>query len=236
LDTHALVDAPPTWVLSNHDVTRHVTRYGRTDSSYGHRLRQHGTPVDLAVGTRRARAALLLDLALPGSVYLYQGEELGLEEVEDIPGHVRQDPIFHRTRGTDIGRDGCRVPLPWSGSAAPFGFSPDGATERPWLPQPAGWNTRTAEAQTGDPDSMLELYRTAIRLRREHLTPAPATLEWLPTDPELLSFTRPGNFTLLANLSARPIQLPSDTRVLLASGPLAAGLLPPDTAAWLGPA
>jgi alpha-glucosidase len=232
LDAHAPVDAPATWVLSNHDVTRHVTRYGRADSSYGHALRQHGTPVDLALGTRRARAALLLNLALPGSVYLYQGEELGLEEVEDIPSELRQDPIFHRTNGSDIGRDGCRVPLPWSGSTAPFGFSPPTATERPWLPQPAGWADRTAEVQTGDPESTLELYRTAIGLRREHLTPVAARLEWLPTDPELLSFTRPGGFTFLANLSDRSVPVPPDTEVLLASGPLADGL-PPDTAVWL---
>jgi alpha-glucosidase len=230
LDAHAPVDAPATWVLSNHDVTRHVTRYGRADSSYGHSLRQHGTPVDLALGTRRARAALLLNLALPGSVYLYQGEELGLEEVEDIPGELRQDPIFHRTRGLDIGRDGCRVPLPWSGHLPPYGFSSD-PDATPWLPQPAAWAGRTARDQAGDPGSMLELYRTAIRLRRQHLTPVAPTLEWLPTDPELLSFIRPGGFTFLANLSDQPVALPGG--VLLTSGPLADGLLPPETAAWL---
>jgi alpha-glucosidase len=233
LDTHAPVDAPATWVLSNHDVTRHVTRYGRADSSYGQAMRQHGTAIDLALGTRRARAALLLNLALPGSVYLYQGEELGLEEVEDISSELRQDPIFHRTHGSDMGRDGCRVPLPWSGSTVPFGFSPTSATERPWLPQPAAWDTRTAEIQTGDPDSTLELYRTAIALRREHLTPAAPSLEWLRTDPELLSFTRPGGFTFLANLSDQPVALPSATHVLLASGPLTAGFVSPDTAVWL---
>jgi alpha-glucosidase len=231
LDAHAPVDAPATWVLSNHDVTRHVTRYGRADSSFGFALRQHGTPVDLPLGTRRARAALLLNLALPGSVYLYQGEELGLEEVGEIPDEMRQDPIFHRTRGVDIGRDGCRVPLPWSGSAAPFGFSPAGSAT-PWLPQPAGWAGRTAQAQTGDPESMLELYRTAIRLRREHLSPAGAALEWLPTDPEVLSFTRPGGFTFLANLSDQPVARPAGD-VLLASGPLTDGLVPSDTAVWV---
>ncbi|MEH0934055.1 glycoside hydrolase family 13 protein [Micromonospora psammae] len=233
LEAHAPVDAPATWVLSNHDVTRHVTRYGRADSSYGHALRQHKTPVNLALGTRRARAALLLNLALPGSVYLYQGEELGLEEVEDIPGTHRQDPIFHRTRGLDIGRDGCRVPLPWSGTTAPYGFSPPDATAEPWLPQPADWATRTAEAQTDDPDSMLTLYRTAIRLRREHLSSIAATLEWLPTDPALLAFTRPGGFAFLANLSDQPVALPGPGEILLASGALPDGLVPPDTAVWL---
>ncbi|GGN59072.1 alpha-glucosidase [Actinoplanes lobatus] len=247
LDAHAPVDAPATWVLSNHDVTRHVTRYGRADSSYGHALRQHGTSVDLPLGARRARAALLLNLALPGSVYLYQGEELGLEEVEDIPNGLRQDPIFHRTGGLDIGRDGCRVPLPWSGDQVPFGFSPDDAAASPWLPQPAAWAGRTAEAQAGDPNSMLSLYRTAIALRRRHLTttadprsssfPSPPSssplFEWLPTDPSLLAFTRAGGFTFLANLSDQPVRLPPHDEILLASGPLLAGLVPPDTAIWL---
>jgi alpha-glucosidase len=233
LETHAPVDAPATWVLSNHDVTRHVTRYGRADSSYGHALRQHGTPVDLALGTRRARAALLLNLALPGSVYLYQGEELGLEEVEDVPDALRQDPIFHRTAGLDIGRDGCRVPLPWSGPVAPFGFTPRTAARQPWLPQPARWAAHTVEIQTGAPGSMLELYRTAINLRREHLTPVAATLEWLPTEPDLLSFTRPSGFMFLANLSDQPVALPAGGELLLASDPLPAGLVPPDTAVWL---
>ena len=232
LDAHAPVDAPATWVLSNHDVTRHVTRYGRADSSFGFAVRQHGTPVDLTLGTRRARAALLLNLALPGSVYLYQGEELGLEEVAEIPDALRQDPIFHRTHGSDIGRDGCRVPLPWSGFATPFGFSPPGAAA-PWLPQPADWGARTVEAQTGDAGSMLELYRTAIRLRREHLTPATGSLDWLLTDPEVLSFTRPGGFTFLANLSDQPIALPEAGDVLLTSAPLTDGLVSPDTAVWL---
>jgi alpha-glucosidase len=236
LAAHAPVGAPATWVLSNHDVTRHVTRYGRADSSYGHALRQHGTPADLALGTRRARAAVLLDLALPGSVYLYQGEELGLPEVEDIPAASRQDPIFHRTGGTDIGRDGCRVPLPWSGTAAPFGFSPPSASAEPWLPQPATWASCTVAAQEGDPTSMLSLYRTAIALRRTLFTPPSqggAELEWLPGDPAVLAFRRPGGVIVLVNLADHPVSLPGATSVLLTSAPLTGGLVPPDTAVWL---
>jgi len=137
LEVHAPVGAPATWVLSNHDVPRHVTRYGRADTSFSLDYRQLGAPTDLALGIRRARAATLLSLALPGSVYIYQGEELGLEEVEDIPDALRQDPMFFRTKGVNLGRDGCRVPLPWSGAASPFGFSPAGAGEEPWLPQPS---------------------------------------------------------------------------------------------------
>ncbi|MDG4859584.1 glycoside hydrolase family 13 protein, partial [Streptomyces sp. T-3] len=133
LAEHAPVDATATWVLSNHDTTRHITRYGRTDTSYaldGRRV--HGAPVDLELGTRRARAAALLTMALPGCVYVYQGDELGLWEVEDIPDALRQDPAFVQSGGTDIGRDGCRVPLPWGDEA------PDAPA---WLPRPAEWET-----------------------------------------------------------------------------------------------
>ena len=118
LASHAPVDAPPTWVLSNHDVTRPVTRYGREDTSFSFDAKREGTPTDLARGTRRARAAALLAMALPGSMYVYQGEELGLPEVEDIPAELRQDPMWLRSGGVDPGRDGCRVPLPWAGDDA----------------------------------------------------------------------------------------------------------------------
>ncbi|WP_435137133.1 alpha-amylase family glycosyl hydrolase [Actinacidiphila sp. bgisy144] len=237
LSSHASVGASPTWVLSNHDVTRHVTRYGRADSSFGHALRQHRTPTDLALGTRRARAALLLALALPGGHYIYQGEELGLWEVEDIPDDLRQDPIFHRTGGTDVGRDGCRVPLPWSGDLPPFGFSPDTAQAAPWLPQPAQWASCTAEAQDGRPGSMLTFYRTALALRRGE--PGLRTLDfrWLPVDdPAVLAFTRADGFVCLANLSPAPAPLPRDAHLLLASDvdfDPATGHLPPDTTVWL---
>ena len=132
-------------------------------------------PLDLALGARRARAAALLLLALPGGAYVYQGEELGLPEVEDLPEEVLQDPIWERSGHTDRGRDGCRVPIPWSGDRAAVGFSPpDGADA--WLPQPADWAALTVAARTGDPGSMLELYRAALRLRREH--PRSATAGW----------------------------------------------------------
>ena len=136
------VGAPATWVLSNHDVTRHPTRFGGGE-----------------LGLRRAKAATLLTMALPGGVYVYQGEELGLQEVLDIPAALRQDPIFFQTDGERVGRDGCRVPLPWSGTQAPFGFGPEGT---PWLPQPAEWSVATAEAQDGDPTSTLNFYRAAL--------------------------------------------------------------------------
>ena len=135
------VGAPPTWVLSNHDETRHVTRYGRSAAGAAPGQRSASKEnsngsTDLGLGTRRARAAILLMLALPGSAYLYQGEELGLWEVEDLPDEVRRDPVWHRTGGLEPGRDGCRVPLPWSGRTPPFDFT--GSGTHPWLPQPAG--------------------------------------------------------------------------------------------------
>ncbi|MFV2121944.1 alpha-amylase family glycosyl hydrolase, partial [Streptomyces sp. Act-28] len=147
LASHAAVGAPPTWVLANHDVTRTVTRYGRDDTSFDFARRTHGVPSDRTLGTRRARAACLLTLALPGSVCLYQGEELGLYEVEDLPADRLRDPMHFRSGGTDPGRDGCRVPLPWSGQAPPFGFVPDGGA-RPWRPPPPQWAPRPV----GGPD------------------------------------------------------------------------------------
>jgi len=232
LAAHAPVNAPATWVLSNHDVTRHVTRYGRADTSFSFADRQHRAPTSLALGTRRARAAALLTMALPGGVYIYQGEELGLAEVEDLPDELRQDPVFKRTNGTDIGRDGCRVPLPWSGDAPPYGFNATGTT--PWLPQPANWRPSTMESQSGDPASMLELYRSALRLRHTESALGDGPLGWLPEQPGgVLAFSRGSGFACVVNLSDQPVDLPPHTEVLLTSGPLAGTQLPPDTAAWL---
>ncbi|MFE9657797.1 glycoside hydrolase family 13 protein [Micromonospora sp. NPDC006431] len=234
LAVHAPVGAPPTWVLSNHDVPRHVTRYGRADTSFNLEYRQLGAPTDRTLGLRRARAAILLTLALPGSAYLYQGEELGLEEVEDIPEALRQDPMFLRTQGENLGRDGCRVPVPWSGQEPPFGFSPPDARE-PWLPQPPAWRDRTVAAQTGDPDSMLELYRRALACRRGEPALGDGPFTWLPAPESVLAFSRgpQGRFVCVVNLSDRATELPMAGTVLLSSGPLDGTQLPPDTAAWV---
>ncbi|OLF11940.1 glycoside hydrolase family 13 protein [Actinophytocola xanthii] len=229
LAAHAPVNAPATWVLSNHDVTRHVTRYGRADTSFSFADRQHRAPTDPVLGTRRARAAALLTMALPGGVYVYQGEELGLSEVEDLPDEVRQDPVFRRTAGRDIGRDGCRVPIPWSGDRPPYGFGGD-----PWLPQPAGWGPFTVARQTDEPGSMLELYRRALHLRREHPALGDGVMRWRADLPdEVLAFDRGHGFTCVVNLSAEPVDLPAHQEVLLTSQPLAGAQLPPDAAAWL---
>jgi alpha-glucosidase len=240
LAAHAPVGAPATWVLSNHDVTRHVTRYGRADTAMGRSPGQHGAPADLALGTRRARAALLLNLALPGACYLYQGEELGLPEVRDIPDERRQDPFFHRSGGADVGRDGCRVPLPWSGSRPPFGFSPAGAAAEPWLPQPEGWAEFTAEAEGSDPGSMLSLYRVALAARRAEPALAGEEFGWVSAPGDtVLDFRRGGGaeragLRCLVNFSGSAVPLPGG-EVVLASGPLGAdgAELPADTAVWL---
>jgi alpha-glucosidase len=232
LAAHAPVQAPSTWVLSNHDVTRPVTRYGRDDSSFAFLAKRFGVPSDLALGSRRARAAALLTAALPGSLYLYQGDELGLPEV-DLPREVLQDPMHFRSGGTDPGRDGCRVPLPWSGTAAPFGFSPVGATGDPWLPQPADWSRYTVEAEEADPHSMLALYRAALRIRRDDPALGDGPLTFVDLGPDLLAFTRGDGFVSITNFAGGGRTLPAGD-VLLASEELTGdGVLPPDSTAWL---
>ncbi|RMI46209.1 glycoside hydrolase family 13 protein [Streptomyces triticirhizae] len=226
----AEVGAPPTWVLSNHDVPRHVTRYGRSDTST-HEHDTAGGGTDLELGTRRARAAALLTLALPGGAYVYQGEELGLWEVEDLPEEVLADPTWERSGHTVRGRDGCRVPLPWSGLDGPFGFGPKGT--KPWLPQPAEWKSLTAQAQSGIPWSMLELYRSALRLRREQPGFGSGTLRWLTTPEGVLAFERSPVLRCAVNFSGEPYPLPKNWGVLLASERLTNGHLPPDTTVWL---
>jgi alpha-glucosidase len=244
--TLASIGAAAPWVLSNHDVTRHVTRYGRADTGRG--AQAGADRPDLALGTRRARAALLLSLALPGGAYLYQGEELGLWEVEDIPEELLADPIWVRSGHRVRGRDGCRVPLPWQPSSPGFGFGPAGASA-PWLPQPPAWRELAADAQVADPGSMLALYRTALRLRAAAPELGADELTWLDAPDGVLAFARPGGLRAVVNISGRPVPLPPG-ELLLASGPLDGGpldggpldggpldsvLLPADTAAWIRP-
>ncbi len=209
------VDAPATWVLSNHDVTRHATRFANPPG--GTQIRDRG---DRELGLRRARAATLLMLALPGSAYLYQGEELGLPDVTDLPDQVRQDPSFFRASGQDGFRDGCRVPLPWSGTQAPYGFGPtEGGPS--WLPQPAEWAQLSVEVQTGDPTSTLELYRSALTLRREHPALGAGTaVTWLDAPADVLVFRRDsadGSLLCTVNTGAEPVRMPAPGRILLAS-------------------
>jgi alpha-glucosidase len=235
LAAHAPVGAPSTWVLSNHDVTRPVTRYGRVDTSFAFATKRFGTPSDRELGTQRARAAALLTAALPGTLYIFQGDELGLPEVEDIPDRLREDPMYFRSQGVDPGRDGCRVPLPWRGSRAPYGFASDPISAEPWLPQPADWAALTVEAQQSDPSSMLWLYREALRIRHADPALGDGPLEWLDSDPSVLTFSRGhrSGFVNVSNLSAASIELPPHSAIILSSSPLDGGKLPPDSTAWL---
>jgi alpha-glucosidase len=230
---HAPVGAASTWVLSNHDVTRPVTRLGREDSSFAFATKRHGTPTDLDLGRRRARAAALLLAALPGSLYVYQGDELGLDEVDDLPPDRLQDPMYFRSGGTDPGRDGCRVPLPWSGGEPPFGFSPVDSHDEPWLPQPARWAELTVAAQRDQADSMLNLYRATLRIRRSEPGLGDGPMTWLPPDSDVLAFRRGDRFVNLTNMSAVDIPLPPHADVLLASAEIVGGRLPSDATAWL---
>lgn len=241
LAAHAPVGAPSTWVLSNHDVTRPVTRYGREDSAFAFLKKRFGVPTDPELGLHRARAAALLVAALPGSLYIYQGDELGLPEVEDLPLEVIEDPMHYRSGGIDPGRDGCRVPLPWSGDRAPFGFGADSVTT--WLPQPAAWRGLTVEAQHSDPHSTLNLYRAALRLRRELPELGDGPLQWWDdavaavdaggAASDVLAFRRGYRFACVVNAGDDPVAVPPGATVLLSSAPLEDALLPGNAAAWL---
>lgn len=222
------VGAPAAWVLSSHDETRHVTRYGRASTGVPVPPPYPFPPSDRALGTRRARAMLLLLLALPGLAFLYQGEELGLWEIENLPDGDIHDPVWESSGHSIRGRDGCRIPLPWSGTQPPFGFTaPDG---KPWLPQPPEWSEFTAEAETSREDSMLNLYRAALRIRRTRITAHDAPLAWIEATPNVLAFDRGTQLRCTINLSAQPC--PISGHVLIASQSIPPGQLPADAAAW----
>lgn len=206
-----LVAATPTWTLSNHDVDRPPTRYG-------------GGPVGLS----RALAMTLVMLALPGAVFVYNGEELGLPNV-DLPDEALRDPIWERSGHTLRGRDACRVPMPWAGEAPPFGFSTNTDT---WLPIPPEWAALTVEKQVDDPNSTLSFFRRAIEIRRTRDEFEGRAVSWLDSPADSVAFRRDGGLVCVLNAGDAAIALP-DGEVLLASGPLVDGKLPPNTAAWL---
>lgn len=240
-----------TWVLSNHDVVRHATRYGLdpvagTGRKGGAQWLLEGGAADAVradAGLRRARAASMLLMALPGCTYMYQGEELGLHEVGDLDPDSRQDPTFLRNPGVDVGRDGCRVPIPWSRGGASLGFGETDAA--PHLPQPEWFASSSVEAEDGDPASTLSLYRRALELRR--ILQADEELEWLETGAEgVLAFRRPSGWVSVTNFGAEPAPLPeaiseSGAELLLSSGPETGeqtpaevpGEVPGETTLWL---
>jgi alpha-glucosidase len=207
-----IYDAVPTWTLSNHDIDREVTRFGGGE-----------------IGLRRARAMAMLMLALPGTVFVYNGEELGLPDVLDLPDEALQDPTWERSGHTERGRDKCRVPLPWSGEGPPFGFSASADT---WLPMPKEWASLTVEKQSADPDSMLSFFQRAIELRREYSEVDGDKFEWLTMPRDALAFRGRGGLVCALNAGERPVELPPG-ELILASEPLVEGRLAPNAAAWL---
>lgn len=207
----ALAGATPTWTLANHDVDREVTRYGGG-----------------ATGLARATAAAMVLFALPGAVFVYNGQELGLPNV-DLPDEALQDPVWERSGHTDRGRDGCRVPLPWHGDAPPFGFS---ANRQTWLPMPRQWAALTADKQLAAPDSTLSFFRRLLELRKQRTELRGDRIDWLDSQPETLAFSRPGGLVCVLNAGATPVALP-DGALIVASAPLVDRRLPPDAAAWL---
>ncbi|MEF3121738.1 alpha-amylase family glycosyl hydrolase, partial [Kocuria flava] len=233
LEAFDAVGAPTTWVLSNHDVVRHTTRLGLPEnvSRPGDGLGPEDAQPDHILGTRRARAASLLMLGLPGGVYLYQGEELGLPDHTTLPHGFRQDPTYHRTGDDRIGRDGCRVPLPWTTTGDSLGFS---ATGKSWLPQPADWSELSREAQRHDPGSTLSLYRTALALRRTHGLGA-GSLAWAEdfTGQGCLGFVN-NDVLVLLNMGTTAVELP-ELPVLLRSdsGTAVPRILSPEECIWL---
>ena len=238
LAANALVGATATWVTDNHDTTRSVTRYGRRARLAGAyvpgELRvSDGGAADEAAGRRRARAMALVLLAMPGAACLYQGQELGLPNVDDLPEAALQDPIWERSGHTVRGRDGCRVPMPWSGDRPPFGFTSSGS---PWLPMPPDWAELTVEAQAPDPASMLSLYRAALRLRREHGALGSGELRWVAgRAPDVIELDMVGGgetVRVLVNFGARPLPLPRGA-CLLSSVELDDGRLPAEATAWV---
>lgn len=206
-----LVDAVPTWTLANHDVDREPTRYGGGSA-----------------GLARARAMALVLLALPGAVFVYNGEELGLPNVE-LPDEALRDPVWERSGHTRRGRDGSRIPMPWEGTSPPFGFSDNPDT---WLPIPPQWAALTVASQLDDPTSTLTFFRRAFRLRSARGEFSGPTLEWVDSPGDSLAFRRHGGLVCVLNAGVRPIPLPGG-EILLSSGPLVDGELPPNTAAWL---
>jgi alpha-glucosidase len=224
------VGAPSTWVLSNHDVVRHASRLALTAENpqgYGIGPKSPGRP-DPVLGLRRGRAATALMLALPGSAYLYQGEELGLPEDIDLPDSARQDPTWFRTNHERYGRDGCRVPIPWEAAAPSYGFGP---TANSWLPQPKDWAPFARDSQLGVAGSTLELYRSALGLRAGHEL-GHGTLDWLPGYPaDVIAFSN-GSVTVIANLGDAAVPLP-DGELLLSSETIDGTELPMDTTVWL---
>ena len=229
LEAAEAIGSTTTWVLSNHDVMRHATRYGLPSGVDWRRWPLDGPHdlLDQRMGTRRARAAALITLSLPGSTYMYQGEELGLPEVWDLPTGVLDDPTWERSQNTEKGRDGCRVPIPWTADGPSFGFGPSAS----WLPQPAVFGELAVEAQLADSHSMLALYRSTIAARNQHFADGD-TLTVVDLGADVLAYQR-AEVLIVVNMSNADIELPGGTLIVSSTHPAPNEGLGPDTAVWL---
>lgn len=234
----AEVGAPTSWVFNNHDVVRSLDRLdlGLSNHCSTTLSRQgDGSKLNIARGTLRARSAALMMLALPGGAYLYQGEELAVPEVRDIPESRLTDPRWKMSGHTDRGRDGCRVPLPWSSNpAGAFGFSTNDSLrpDQAWLPQSDWWGKYSVDSQDGVEGSTLSMYRKALVIRKDEQGLGDGPMEWIQSDKDVVAFRRPGDFACYINFGA-PIHLPSSSQILIASGAITGHTLPTDTAAWV---
>jgi alpha-glucosidase len=238
IEALAEVGAPTSWVFNNHDVVRSIDRLdlGLTNDGTSTFTRQ-GDPAkfNVARGTLRARSATLMTLALPGGTYLYQGEEIGLPEVRDIPEDRLTDPRWKMSGYVDRGRDGCRVPLPWTADPkGGFGFSTNDSLKlhESWLPQSPWMGNFAVDTQDGVEGSTLTMYRTALAIRKTEAGLGDGPMEWIQTGADVVAFKRPGNFACYINFGA-PLELPSDSQILIASGPITGHTLPTDTAVWV---
>lgn len=237
----AAVGAPVTWVLSNHDVVRAVNRlemdFVAADGPTGEEPLVETKSFDIERANSRARAAAMLMLALPGAVFLYQGEELGLPEVLDIPAERLQDPIWKMSGNKERGRDGCRVPLPWKVSEhGAFGFSTNTeiTPEQSWLPQPVNWGDFSAEGQEHSTNSMLHLYRNAIGIRKTNSSLLSSHFRWVDSSDGSFAFTRSEDNSFLCIVTFEADEaVPPNYEVLLSSQEIESGRIPPNSTVWL---
>jgi alpha-glucosidase len=238
IEALAEVGAPTSWVFNNHDVVRSVDRLDLGLTNHGDTtLSRQGDPskLNIARGTLRARSATLMTLALPGGTYLYQGEELGLPEVRDLPEDRLTDPRWKMSGYQDRGRDGCRVPLPWTADPkGGFGFSTNDALklDESWLPQSPWMGKYAVDTQDGVEGSTLSMYREALALRKLEPGLGDGPMEWIEAGKDVVAFERPGDFACYINFGA-PIELPSNSQILVSSGPVTGHTLPTDTAVWV---